>query len=89
VPVPRVAFVLVRPVCRPIDGGGVSGLACCSAGPARSTREEGAHVYCGIGSWGARFPSPMLSGAPPDGPAEPWAAPDPVCTGYALSGATR
>jgi hypothetical protein len=37
---------------RPIDGGGVSGLACCSPGPARSTREEAAHVRCGIGSWG-------------------------------------
>ena len=33
--------MLSRPVRRPIDGGGASGLACCSLGPARSTREEG------------------------------------------------
>src|SRR5262245_49527683 len=32
-------------------GGGVSGLACSSPGPARSTREEAAHVRCGIGFW--------------------------------------
>jgi hypothetical protein len=36
----EVAFVLIRPVRRPIDGGGLSGLACRSPGPARSTREE-------------------------------------------------
>ena len=39
-------------VRRPVDGGGVSGLACGSLGPARSTREEVADVHCGIGSWG-------------------------------------
>ena len=44
--------MLTRRVRRPIDGGGVSGLACRSPGPARSTREEGAHVHCGIGYWG-------------------------------------
>jgi len=46
--------VLSRPVRRPIDGGGVSGLACCSPGPAPSTREETADVHCGGGSGGAR-----------------------------------
>jgi hypothetical protein len=45
----EVAFVLRRPVRRSIDGGGVSSLACCSAGPARSTREKVADVHCGIG----------------------------------------
>jgi hypothetical protein len=33
----EVAFVLIRPVHRLIDGGGLSGLACRSPGPARST----------------------------------------------------
>ena len=50
----EASFVLIRPVGRPIDGGGVSGLACCSVGPARSTREAAADVHCGIGSWSAR-----------------------------------
>src|SRR5689334_3769883 len=36
----EVAFVLIRPVHRSIDGGGPSGLACRSPGPARSTREK-------------------------------------------------
>jgi hypothetical protein len=44
-----MACALSRPVRRAIDGGGVSGLAYCSPGPARSTREETAHVRCGIG----------------------------------------
>jgi hypothetical protein len=48
----EVAFVLIRPVRRPIDRGGLSGLACRSPGPARSTREEAADVHCGSGSWG-------------------------------------
>jgi hypothetical protein len=39
-------------VRRPIDGGGLSGLACRSPGPARSTREEAADVHCGSGFWG-------------------------------------
>jgi hypothetical protein len=34
----EAAFVVIRPVRPPIDGGGVSGLACGSTGPARSTR---------------------------------------------------
>jgi hypothetical protein len=42
-----------RPVRRPIDGDGVSRLACRSPGPAPSTREEAAHVHCGTGSWGS------------------------------------
>ena len=42
-----------RPVRRPVDGGGASRIACCSPGPAGSTREEAAHVRCGIGSWGS------------------------------------
>ena len=44
----------IRPARRPIDGGGASGLACRSPGPARSTREEAAHVHCGIGYSGGR-----------------------------------
>ena len=36
-------------VRRPIDAGGLSGLACRSSGPARSTREKVADVHCGIG----------------------------------------
>src|SRR6266542_306026 len=51
---PRSNHVLATPVRRPIDGGGVSGLACCSPGPAPSTREETADVQCGGGSGGAR-----------------------------------
>ena len=31
----------------------LSGLACRSLGPARSTREEAADVHCGSGSWAA------------------------------------
>jgi permease MlaE len=42
----EVAFVLIRPVHRSIDGGGLSGLACRSPGPARSTREKVADVHC-------------------------------------------
>ena len=37
-----------------IDGGGLSGLACRSPGPARSTCEKVADVHCGIGSWGGQ-----------------------------------
>src|SRR6266849_59814 len=44
-------------VRRPIDGGGLSGLACRSPGPARSTREEAADVHCGSGFWGGQRPS--------------------------------
>src|SRR6266849_4258856 len=44
-------------VRRPIDGGGLSGLACRSLGPARSTREEAADVHCGSGFWGGQRPS--------------------------------
>ena len=44
----EMAFVLIRPVHRSIDGGGLSGLACRSPGPARSTREKVADVHCGI-----------------------------------------
>ena len=43
----EAAFALIRPVRRPIDCGGVTDLACCSLGPACSTREETAHVHCG------------------------------------------
>jgi hypothetical protein len=50
----EVAFVLIR---RPIDGGGLSDLACRSPGPARSTREEAADVHCGSGFWGGQRPS--------------------------------
>jgi len=49
---------LIRPVRRPVDGGGVSGIACRSPGPARSTCEEPANVRCAVGSWGGRRPSP-------------------------------
>src|SRR5260370_16595535 len=48
-----VPFVLIRPVRWSIDGGSLSGLACRSPGPARSTRAEAADVHCGIGSWGS------------------------------------
>ena len=44
-------------VRRPIDGGGLSGLACRSPGLARSTREEAADVHCGSGFWGGQRPS--------------------------------
>ena len=47
----EVAFVLSRPVRRSIDGGGLSGLACRSPWPARSTREAAADVHCDSGSW--------------------------------------
>ena len=47
-------IVLIRPVCRPIDGGGASRIACRLPEPARSTREEATHVLCGMGSWGGR-----------------------------------
>src|SRR5215470_19723232 len=53
----EVAFVLIRPVYRSIDGGGPAGLACRSPGPARSTREKVADVRCGIGSCGVLRPS--------------------------------
>ncbi len=55
-----MAFVLIRPVHRSIDGGGLSGLACRSPGPARSTREKVADVHWGIGSCGV--PRPSLGG---------------------------
>jgi hypothetical protein len=48
-----VPLVLIRAVRRSIDGGSLSGLACRSPGPARSTRAEAADVHCGIGSWGS------------------------------------
>jgi hypothetical protein len=48
----EASCVPIRPVGRPIDGGGVFGLACRSLGPARSTREEAAHVLCGMGLLG-------------------------------------
>jgi hypothetical protein len=41
--------VLIRPVHRSIDGGGLSGLASRSPGSARSTREKVADVHYGIG----------------------------------------
>ena len=58
----EVAFVLIRPVHRSIDGGGLSSLACRSPEPARSIREKVADVHCGIApaafrvrvEWGAR-----------------------------------
>jgi len=63
----EVAFVLIRPVrrpmsagrCRrPIDGCGPSGLACRSLGPTRSTRrEEATHAHRASGSSGGRRPS--------------------------------
>ena len=49
----EVALVLVQPIHRSIDGGGLSGLACGSSGLARSTREKVADVHCGSGFWGA------------------------------------
>jgi len=52
-----VPVVLIRPVRWSIDGGSLSGLACRSPGPARSTRAEAADVHCGIGSWGGQRPS--------------------------------
>jgi hypothetical protein len=51
------AFVLIRPVRRPIDSADVSALACCPPRPARSTREEAADVHCGIGPCGVPRPS--------------------------------
>jgi hypothetical protein len=39
------------PTRRPIDGGGLSGLACRSSWPARTTREAAADVHCDSGSW--------------------------------------
>ena len=51
-PCREVAFVLIRPVRRPIDGGGTSGLACRSPESARSIREEAADVHCGSGLLG-------------------------------------
>jgi len=54
-------------VRRPIDGGGLSGLACRSPGPARSTREDAADVHCGSGFWGGQRPSlaPYVTGMGP------------------------
>jgi len=56
--------VLIRPVYRSIDGGGLSGLACRSPGPARSIREKVADVHCGIGSCDVPRPSlaPYVTG---------------------------
>jgi len=48
------AFAAIRPVLRPIDGKGMSGLACCAPRPGRAIREEAAHGHCGIGSWGGQ-----------------------------------
>jgi hypothetical protein len=53
----RECLVPSRPVRRPIDGGGSSGIACRSPWPARSTRKEAALVLCGSGSWSGRRPS--------------------------------
>ena len=63
----EVAFVLIRPVHRSIDGGGLSGLACRSLAPVRSTREEAADVHCGSGFWGGQRPSlaPYVTGMGP------------------------
>jgi len=52
----EVAFVLIRPVHRSIDGGLLSGLACRSPGSARSIRKEAANVRCDSGSWAGRRP---------------------------------
>jgi hypothetical protein len=41
----------------PVDGGGVSGIACRSVGPVRSAREGAADVHCGIGLLGGQRPS--------------------------------
>jgi hypothetical protein len=43
----EVAFVLIRPVHRSIDGGRLSRLACRPPGSARSIRKEVANVRCG------------------------------------------
>src|SRR6266446_2716277 len=51
------AFLRAVAEAGPIDGGGLSGLACRSPGPARSTREEAADVHCGSGFWGGQRPS--------------------------------
>jgi hypothetical protein len=56
----EACFVLIRPVRRPIDGGGVTSLACRSPGPDRSTCEKVADVHCGVGSCGV--PRPRLGG---------------------------
>ena len=58
VPAPRGVIRADLAGPRPIDGGGVSGLACRSPGPARSTSEEAADVplMCTVaaGSWGGQ-----------------------------------
>jgi hypothetical protein len=51
-PSPHMQSVARGQVRRPIDGGGLSSLACRSPGPVRSTREAAADVHCGSGSWG-------------------------------------
>jgi hypothetical protein len=68
----EVAFVLIRPLHRSIDGGGLSGLACRSPGLARSTREEAADVHCGSGFWGGQRPSlaDYVAGPEPRGAAD-------------------
>src|SRR5215470_10524924 len=42
----------------PINGGGVSGLACRSPEPARPTREDAADMLCGSGSEAASVRAP-------------------------------
>jgi hypothetical protein len=61
----EVAFVLIGPVRRPIDGSGLSGLACRLPGPARSTCEEDADVRCSIGSCGVPRPPATRTLGPP------------------------
>jgi len=51
-----VPSVLIRPVRWSIDGDSLSGLACRSPEPARSTCAAAADVH-GIGSWGGQRPS--------------------------------
>src|SRR5215831_20542333 len=54
VPVPRGG---IRADSAGPPAAGVSSLACCPPGPARSTRKEAADVHCGIGPCGVPRPS--------------------------------
>jgi hypothetical protein len=55
--------VLVQPIHRSIDGGGLSGLACGSSGLARSTREKVADVplMCTVAAASGGGPRPSLA----------------------------
>ena len=59
--------MLLRLVRGPVDGGGVSRIACRSPASARSTREQAANVCCAVGSWGGQRPglAPYVTGTGP------------------------